>query len=88
MHALLPEFFVMSPMPHAMATVSRAAPRGEPSAANAWVLVCAARLLQLHPRQSRAAALRQAHELWSDLPMFDPVLAAEMEHESRVAGPD
>ena len=47
-----------------------------------WIALCAARLAILRP-SLRADEIRSlAAEMWRDVHEFDPVIAAEIEHES------
>lgn len=59
------------------------AARGDPAAARvAWMLACAQRLRELRPRDDPASLASTAAQLWVEVGRFDPLIAAEMEHES------
>lgn len=62
----------------------RAAPR--PWLRNDWLAACTARLSQLRPDQGVPAMASMARALWLDVATFDPVIAAEMEYETWLAG--
>lgn len=47
-----------------------------------WIATCAARLGELRPDHDRAVTAAIARDLWADVWMFDPKIAAEMEHET------
>ena len=47
-----------------------------------WARKCAARLRELRPDDDVAPLVALAEELCDELSFFDPVLAAEMEHEA------
>ena len=47
-----------------------------------WIDSCFKQLARLRPRAWRAQLRRLAQSLWSEVGHFDPVIAAEMEHES------
>ena len=51
-----------------------------------WLVACTARLGQLRPDQDVLALASMARELWLDVAAFDPVIAAEMEYETLLAG--
>lgn len=53
---------------------------------NDWLAACMARLGQLRPDQDARAIASMARELWLDVAGFDPVIAAEMEYETWLAG--
>ena len=53
---------------------------------NDWLAACAARLSQLRPDQGGPAMAAVARALWPDVAAFDPVIAAEMEYETWLAG--
>ncbi len=48
-----------------------------------WVAACHARLVELDPVADPGRLLATATELAAQLGHFDPLMAAEMEHESR-----
>jgi hypothetical protein len=75
---------VSRPLPTSMILPSSELPRFRPvpSQRGVWIAECAARLSELRPADERAALLSVAADLWSEVSSFDPVLAAEMEHES------
>ena len=50
---------------------------------DAWIAGCMSRLCELLPDAAPAQMLELAKDLWTDVSMFDPVIAAEMEYESR-----
>ena len=50
---------------------------------DAWIASCALRLRELLPDADPARALDLAKDLWTDVTTFDPMIAAEMEYESR-----
>ena len=50
---------------------------------DAWIAKCALRLRELLPNADPAGMLDLAEDLWTDVSMFDPTIAAEMEYESR-----
>ena len=50
---------------------------------DAWIAGCASRLCELLPDAAPARMLELAKDLWTDVSTFDPVIAAEMEYESR-----
>lgn len=50
-----------------------------------WVMICAGRLSQLRPDHHRAFIASVAEDLWGDVSSFDPMIAAELEHESWLA---
>ena len=50
---------------------------------DAWITKCALRLHELFPATDPAQMLDLAKDLWTDVSTFDPVIAAEMEYESR-----
>ena len=47
-----------------------------------WVQICATRLAQLRPDSDPAFVVSVARAMWGDVASFDPLIAAEMEHES------
>lgn len=47
-----------------------------------WITTCAARLGELRPNHDPAVTRAIARDLWSDVWMFDPEIAAEIEHET------
>lgn len=49
----------------------------------AWTATCASRLCELLPDADPAQMLELAKDLWTDVSTFDPMIAAEMEYESR-----
>lgn len=51
-----------------------------------WVAACTQRLIQLRPDQAAQVMASQARALWPDVAAFDPVIAAEMEYETWLAG--
>lgn len=51
-----------------------------------WLAACTLRLIQLRPDQGTAAMAATARDLWLDVAAFDPVIAAEMEYETWLAG--
>jgi hypothetical protein len=51
-------------------------PRGQ------WVDAFSSTLLELNPHWGLERTQRMACELWPELSHFDPVIAAELEHES------
>ena len=62
----------------------RAAPRAW--LRNDWLAACTARLSQLRPDQGAPVMASMARALWLDVSAFDPVIAAEMEYETWLAG--
>ena len=50
---------------------------------SAWIASCALRLRELLPDADPARMLDLANDLWTDVSTFDPMIAAEMEYESR-----
>lgn len=50
---------------------------------DAWIAGCALRLRELLPDADPARMLDLAKDLWTDVSTFDPMIAAEMEYESR-----
>jgi len=57
---------------HALATLEKAE----------WVAQCTQRLRELRPEQDQRRLAALVDEMWCDVGSFDPVIAAEMEHES------
>lgn len=53
---------------------------------NDWLAVCTTRLTQLRPGQDALAMASMAREMWLEVAAFDPVIAAEMEYETWLAG--
>ena len=53
---------------------------------NNWLAVCTARLDQLRPDEGLIAVASMARAMWLDVGTFDPVIAAEMEYETWLAG--
>jgi len=51
-----------------------------------WVAACTHRLIQLRPDQAVSVMASLARALWPDVAAFDPVIAAEMEYETWLAG--
>ena len=47
-----------------------------------WVAQCAQRLRELRPEQDPQRLAALVAEMWDEVGSFDPVIAAEMEHES------
>lgn len=52
------------------------------SARAQWILSFSGTLLELWPMGDEHETQRIASDLWDDLGHFDPILAAEMHHES------
>ena len=52
---------------------------------DAWIAKCALRLQELLPDSDPVQMLDLAKDLWTDVSTFDPMIAAEMEYESREA---
>lgn len=50
-----------------------------------WVTICAIRLSQLRPDRDLQIVASVAADMWADVAAFDPVIAAEMEHEDWLA---
>ena len=50
---------------------------------DAWIARCALRLQELLPDSDPVQMLDLAKDLWTDVSTFDPMIAAEMEYESR-----
>lgn len=48
----------------------------------AWEIACAQRLHELRRGDEPASIALVAAQLWTDVGRFDPLIAAEMEHES------
>ena len=76
-----------------LSAIVLASPRSRPVRAvaplwlcNDWLAACTARLSQLRPDQSGPAMASMARTLWLDVPAFDPVIAAEMEYQTWLAG--
>lgn len=53
---------------------------------NDWLGACTVRLSQLCPERGVSAMASAARSLWLDVAAFDPVIAAEMEYETWLAG--
>ena len=51
-----------------------------------WLAVCTARLGQLRPDERLIAVESMARAMWLDVGTFDPVIAAEMEYQTWLAG--
>lgn len=51
-----------------------------------WLAACTLRLAQLRPDQGVQDIASMARALWLDVAAFDPVIAAEMEYETWLAG--
>lgn len=49
-----------------------------------WIEVCAERLAELSPALTGATCAVLAAELWADVGGYDPVIAAELEHEADI----
>ncbi len=47
-----------------------------------WVRMCAARLGELRPEHDWTLIASLAKSMWADVGAFDPVIAAELEHEA------
>jgi hypothetical protein len=47
-----------------------------------WIALCAQRLASLRPTMAGRPSLELAQQLWEEVGSFDPVIAAEMEHEA------
>ena len=47
-----------------------------------WIQACAARLVELGHDNDPSQLALLASDLWADVALFDPRIAAEMEHES------
>ena len=47
-----------------------------------WVRLCAARLGELRPEHDWTLIASLAKSMWADVGAFDPVIAAELEHEA------
>lgn len=48
-----------------------------------WIELCATRLGELDRGGDASSSVLLASDLWADVGLFDPVIAAEIEHESR-----
>ncbi len=56
---------------------------GQPSLTRKeWVRRCAARLGELRPEHDWTLIASLAKSMWADVGSFDPVIAAELEHEA------
>jgi len=55
-----------------------------PTRRQPWIEVCAERLAELRPAFTATTCAVLAAELWADVGGYDPVIAAEMEHEAGV----
>ena len=62
----------------------RVLPGRTPFRREQWIATCEERLRELRPDNSREAIASVAQDLWADVSSFDPVIAAEMEHEAWV----
>jgi len=76
----LPASVFASPTRRPVAAASKVWPR------NNWLAVCTARLGQLRPDEGVIAVASKARAMWLDVGTFDPVIAAEMEYETWLAG--
>lgn len=61
---------------------ARVAVAGYPVQRDEWVRICAARLARLRPGSDPAFVVSVARDMWADVASFDPLIAAEIEHES------
>jgi hypothetical protein len=57
-------------------------PESKSAARMAWEIACAQRLHELRRCDEPASIALVAAQLWTDVGRFDPLIAAEMEHES------
>ena len=75
---------VRRPIPVATGSVrmNRVDQPSQTAARAAWVADCAHRLGELRPVANPASIASSAARLWVEVGRFDPVIAAEMEHES------
>lgn len=74
----------MATLSHMLSTCPSLPPVGDPPGESAWVSSCASRLAELRPADDLTFLLAVAQSLFVDLHGFDPLIAAEMEHESGV----
>lgn len=68
--------------PGAAPSARAPAAAGYPMQRDEWVQICAARLARLRPGSDPAFVVSVARDMWADVASFDPLIAAEIEHES------